>query len=241
MTPRPKQPALLTSLPHACGYLPGRTATTLFIDPQLRLDTMRFGHLTRHGFRRSGDFVYRPHCPGCCACVPVRVPVDAFTPNRSQKRTWSKNQDLTVRRAEATFNVEHFDLYLRYQCERHPDGGMDDRDPERYIKFLITRHVDTHFYELRLNEKLLGVAVADRLSDGLSAVYTFYDPTTANRGLGTFAVLLEIEQARRLSLRWLYLGYWIKESPKMSYKRNFRPLEAYRNGCWSQFKGPAPG
>lgn len=123
-------------------------------------------------------------------------------------------------------------MYLRYQRARHPGGGMDERDPEKYIKFLVTGHIDTHFYELRLNEGLLAVAAADVLPDGLSAVYTFFDPEESRRSLGVFAILLEIEQTRLLGLPWLYLGYWIKDSPKMNYKRNFRPLEAYRNGRW---------
>lgn len=206
----------------------------MFIDPQQHLDVAWFTRLTGNGFRRSGDFVYRPHCPQCSACVPVRVPVNAFTPNRSQKRNWLKNQDLTIRNTEAEFNEEHFELYREYQHHRHRGGSMDEGDPQRYIEFLLTRHVDTYFYELRLHQKLLAVAVADRLSDGLSAVYGFYDPTVPKRGLGIFSILLEIEQARRLNLQWLYLGYWIKESPKMNYKCNFRPIQAYRNGRWSQ-------
>jgi len=230
----PRRATLFTSVPHACSYLTGRTAATVFIDPQQHLDAAWFTHLTGNGFRRSGDFVYRPHCPQCSACVPVRIPVNAFTPNRSQRRNWLRNQDLTIRNTEAEFNEEHFELYREYQHHRHRGGGMDEGDPQRYVEFLLTRHVDTYFYELRLHQKLLAVAVADRLSDGLSAVYGFYDPTVPKRGLGIFSILLEIEQARRLNLQWLYLGYWIKESPKMNYKCNFRPIQAYRNGRWSQ-------
>ena len=237
MTSNPRQTTLFTSVPHACSYLSKRTAATLFIDPQQRLDETWFTHLTGNGFRRSGDFVYRPHCPRCSACVPVRVPVNTFTPNRSQRRNWLRNQDLTIRTTEAAFNEEHFKLYKEYQHGRHRGGGMDESDPQRYTEFLLTQHVDTYFYELRLHQKLLAVAVADRISDGLSAVYTFYDPTVPQRGLGIFSILLEIEQARRLSLQWLYLGYWIKQSPKMSYKCNFRPIQAYRNGRWSQLEG----
>ncbi len=239
MTIRVKEPTLFTSLPHPCSYLPGQVATTLFIDPQQRLDASLFGHFTRHGFRRSGDFVYRPCCHACSACVPVRIPVDMFTPNRSQRRIWSKNQDLTVRPCRAAFKAEHFDLYLRYQCARHPGGGMDEGDPEKYIKFLVTRHVNTQFYELRSHQRLVAVATADVLPDGLSAVYTFFDPEEDKRSLGVFAILLEVEQTRLAGLPWLYLGYWIKDSPKMNYKCNFRPLEAYRDGCWSLLEAHA--
>jgi arginyl-tRNA--protein-N-Asp/Glu arginylyltransferase len=233
MTVRQNEPALYISMPHTCSYLPGRTATTLFVNPQQRLEPQLFAHLTRHGFRRSGDFVYRPHCRGCNACVPVRVPVEAFMPNRSQRRNLRHNQDLSIQRCDAAFRKEHFDLYLRYQRQRHPGGGMDERDPKRYIQFLVTGHVPTDFYELRLGERLLAVAVVDALPDGLSAVYTFYDPDEARRGLGVYSVLFQIAQARRLGLPWVYLGYWIEQSPKMSYKRNFRPLEAYVDGQWS--------
>ncbi|MFQ5935173.1 MAG: arginyltransferase [Acidiferrobacterales bacterium] len=232
MTAREKEPALYVSMPHACSYLPGRVATTLFVNPQQRLDPHLFGQLARHGFRRSGDFVYRPHCRECDACVPVRVSTDSFVPNRSQRRTRRKNRDVTVRRCEAAFRQEHFDLYLGYQQARHPGGGMDERDPERYVKFLVTRHVPTDFYELRHGSRLLGVAVADILPDGLSAVYTFYDPAEAKRGLGVYAILFEIEHARYLGLPWVYLGYWIEQSSKMKYKRHFRPLQAYKHGTW---------
>ncbi|MFQ6021496.1 MAG: arginyltransferase [Acidiferrobacterales bacterium] len=233
MTIRLKEPALFTSIPHPCSYLPGRVATTLFIDPQQRLNGPVFAHFARHGFRRSGDFVYRPCCQDCSACVPVRIPVDAFTASRSQRRTCNKNRDLTVRRSTAAFKAEHFELYLRYQRSRHAGGGMDERDPDKYLKFLVTRHVQTQFYELRLGERLVAVTVADVLPDALSAVYTFFDPQESRRSLGVFAILLQIQEAQWLGLPWLYLGYWIKESRKMNYKCNFRPLEAYRNGRWS--------
>ena len=137
-----------------------------------------------------------------------------------------------MRRCEAAFKREHFELYLRYQRARHPGGGMDEGDPERYKKFLLSRHAPTVFYELRRDDTLLGVAVADILPDAFSAVYTFYDPNELRRSLGVLAILVEIDQARRLGLSWLYLGYWIEKCQKMSYKRNFRPLQIYRSGVW---------
>lgn len=238
MTASQKEPAFYISMPHPCSYLPGRMATMLFVSPQQVLDTRTFAELTRHGFRRSGDFVYRPHCRECQACIPVRIPVGSFRPNRSQRRTWRRNQDLTVHRREPEFKQEHFELYLRYQNARHPGGGMDEGDPERYLRFLTTRHSATDFYELRLADKLLGVAVADILPDGLSAVYTFYDPAAATRGLGVFSILVEVERAKRLGLPWVYLGYWIAQCEKMSYKRNFGPLQIYENGVWLDFPAP---
>lgn len=227
-------------MPHPCSYLPGKTAATLFIDPRFPLDRDRYGAFTRLGFRRSGDLIYRPHCPACTACVPVRIPVDRFTPTRSQRRLWKKNRGIEILPRPSVFVAEHFDLYLRYQAIRHPGGGMDDPDPQKYINFLTGRRVETVFYEMRESGQLLGVAVVDRLDDGLSAVYTFYEPTLTARGLGTFAILWQIQHARSIGLRWVYLGYWIGESQKMSYKTNFRPLEAYRNGQWGELNPDNP-
>ena len=203
----------------------------------------------RHGFRRSGNFVYRPHCRHCTACIPVRIEVNEFITNRSQRRIWKRNQDINVVSCASGFKQEHFELYLRYQSQRHPGGGMDDPSKDKYINFLINRQVRTQFYEFRLRDrhpdsdrlrprsgKLMGLAVADILPDGLSAVYTFFEPEETRRGLGIFSVLWEIRQARLLGLSWLYLGYLIEESPKMAYKANYRPLQAYRNGQWSLYE-----
>jgi leucyl-tRNA---protein transferase len=240
MSGQQKSPDVFLSMPHPCSYLPGRTATTLFIDPRYPLDRNHYGAFTRIGFRRSGDLIYRPHCASCNACIPVRIPVARFVPSRSQRRLWRRNQDLLMRAQPASFVQEHFELYVRYQAARHAGGGMDDADPQKYETFLIGRRVETVFYEMRERERLLGIAVVDQISDGLSAVYTFYDPAEATRGLGTHAVLWQVELARSLGLPWVYLGYWIDESPKMSYKSKFRPLEAYRNGRWSDLTPPAP-
>jgi len=236
MTGHQRSPDIFLSMPHPCSYLPGRTAATLFIDPRFPLDRDRYGAFTRLGFRRSGDLIYRPHCPGCVACVPVRIPIERFEPNRGQRRIWAKNQDLQIIARPSIFMREQFDLYLRYQAARHPGGGMDDPDSQKYINFLTGRRVETTFFEMREADRLLGVAVIDRLNDGLSAVYTFYDPDETARGLGTFAILWQIEHARALRLPWLYLGYWIAESQKMAYKTNFRPIEVFRNSQWAELE-----
>src|SRR5688572_4703097 len=233
MSGHQKSPDVFLSMPHPCSYLSGRTATTLFIDPRFPLDRQHYGAFTRLGFRRSGDLIYRPHCAECTACVPVRIAVDRFKRSRSQRRTWARNSDVRVSAQPNVFVQEHFDLYVRYQAARHAGGGMDDTDPEKYENFLIGRRMETTFYEMRVDGRLLGVAVVDRLNDGLSAIYTFYDPGEHTRSLGTFAVLWQVEHARSLGLLWVYLGYWIAESGKMSYKTNFQPLEAYRNGQWA--------
>jgi arginine-tRNA-protein transferase len=234
MTIRQTRPDLYLSMPHPCSYLPERNSTILFVDPQRILAPGEYGNFVRHGFRRSGDLVYRPHCATCNACVPVRIPVREFRPARSQRRVWSRNADVAVIEKPAHFDVAHFDLYRRYQAGRHPDSGMNDADPQKYLGFLASRQVDTAFFELRAGGRLLGVAIADLLPDGLSAVYTFFEPTLPERSLGTLAILWEIAEAGRRGLDYLYLGYWIAEAPKMSYKINFQPLEAFRHGRWEQ-------
>jgi arginine-tRNA-protein transferase len=232
MTREFRQPEMFLSMPHPCSYLPGRVATSLFVDPRAPLDGASYGSYMRLGFRRSGDLVYRPHCRDCQACIPVRVPVMRFQPDRGQRRILSRNQDVRVHARAPEYDPEHFALYLRYQKMRHAGGGMDDPDPTKYTNFLLSRHVHTVFYEMRLRARLLGVAVVDHLPDGLSAVYTFFDPGEKRRGLGSFAVLWQIERARQLHLPWLYLGYLIRECAKMSYKENFQPLESYVDGQW---------
>lgn len=223
---------LYMSPPHVCAYLPEREAVTQFIDPSQVINVRLYSQLVDAGFRRSGEYVYRPRCSTCRACIPARIPVMAFKPSRSQRRTWLRNQDLDVRSTPADFSEEHFALYRRYISSRHPGGGMDVADPERYREFLFSSWSDTWSYEFRLGPLLLAVAVVDRLSRGFSAVYTFYDPDFAERGLGTFGVLWEIAEAQRLGLTWLYLGYWIRECPKMRYKNRFHPLEIYHDGHW---------
>ncbi|MEJ2346177.1 MAG: arginyltransferase [Gammaproteobacteria bacterium] len=223
---------------HACSYLARRTARTLFADPNAALDNHTYSRLALYGFRRSGGHIYRPSCPGCDACVPVRIPVADFRPNRSQRRTWRRNGDLQVRERPARYDPEHFALYQAYMRQRHPGGGMDNADPTQYTEFLTSDWSDTRFVEFRLGRELLSVAVIDLLETGFSAVYTFFDPGHARRGLGTYAVLWEIDRTRRAGLPWLYLGYWIKESPRMRYKDQFQPLEQFREGRWLPLPAP---
>ena len=217
---------------HACSYLPEHDATTLFVDPDYPKDAGIYTLLSQNGFRRSGEHVYRPNCRQCEACVPVRVPVARFHPSRSQRRTLRANRDLDVSACAGRFDREHFDLYCRYQKGRHEGGGMDNPTPKQYREFLLSSWADTLLYEFRHGRRLLAIAVMDRLADGLSAVYTFFEPELAKRSLGTFCILWEIEQARRLGLDWLYLGYWIAESRKMAYKQEFLPQERFLDGRW---------
>jgi len=226
--------AFYATRPHPCSYLPGRQAVTLFADPSVPINTALYSQLIDYGFRRSGEHVYRPRCPQCEACVPLRIPVAHFQPNRAQRRAWRRNRDLVVRRVAPGFKEEHFRLYCRYVATRHKGGGMDDTEPTRYMEFLSSPWVDTRFCEFRWHDRLLAVAVFDPLRHGLSAVYTFFDPEFSARGLGVYAVLWEIREAQRLRLPWLYLGYWIDQCPKMSYKNQYCPHECYIKDQWVQ-------
>lgn len=213
--------------PHACSYLSGRQARNLYPDPNKPASKHLYSHLIQHGFRRSGDHIYRPFCAECSSCVPVRIDVAQFQPNRSQKRCLKRNQDVQTKIHPAEFNPQHFELYERYLAGRHLGGGMDNPTPSSYTNFLTSSWCDSAFLEFWLENKLIGVAVTDFVINGASAFYTFFDPELAKRSLGTFAILKQIELAKNYELSWLYLGYWIAESPKMSYKTNFSGLEGY--------------
>jgi leucyl-tRNA---protein transferase len=231
---RAAPPDLYLSAPHACSYLPRREAVMLVTDPRQPADGGVYAGLARQGFRRSGRFTYRPHCRGCSACVSVRIPSDEFRPDRAQRRILKANQDVQLVPRPPLFDASHFRLYSRYQDQRHPGSSMQHADPERYLEFLVSPTVQTTFLELRLGTRLVGVAVTDTLVDGLSAVYTWYEPELRGRSLGTLAILRQIQWAQELGLRWMYLGYWISESPKMAYKTRFQPIEGYREGRWER-------
>jgi len=228
--------------PVACGYLPDRESTSVVADPACAIGSELYGVLLDHGFRRSGRVVYRPRCARCHACVSVRVPVARFSPSRSQRRVWRANQAVTVVMRQPRFHEAHYRLFRRYQHDQHGDtmaAGQDDDDPRTaYMRFLVQSTVDTVFHEYWIGERLAGVGVVDRLPQGLSTVYFFYDPEARRRSLGTYSVLWEIAEARRLDLPYYYLGYWIRESPKMDYKARFQPLEYWVDGRWQE---QAPG
>ncbi|GMQ76201.1 MAG: arginyltransferase [Gammaproteobacteria bacterium] len=228
----PAKLLLFATPAHECSYLPGSAATTLFVDPEFPKDPDIYTLLSHNGFRRSGEHVYRPNCPDCSACVPVRVPVEKFTPRRNQRRALRDNRDLRVVARESGFCEEHFLLYSRYLGARHGNGGMDNPTRKQYREFLLSSWADTLQYEFRLAGHLVAVAVTDHLVDGLSAVYTFFDPDFSRRALGTYCVLWQIEETRRLGREWLYLGYWIADSPKMLYKQEFQPQERFIRGRW---------
>lgn len=228
---------LYVSKAHDCAYLNGHEARSLFLDPATRINQTIYQLLIDQGFRRSGPYLYQPACSACNACLSMRIPVASFTPNRSQRRNWQQNVGrLQVSAHPAEFSSEHFELYCRYQEQRHTNGAMDIKEPEQYMNFLSSSWADTVFYEFRDGKKLAGVAVTDRLTNGLSSVYTFFDLERRADGLGVFALLWQIEHTKNLGKQWVYPGFWIKDSDKMSYKSAYRPLELWDGMHWKRYE-----
>ncbi|MEM7565067.1 MAG: arginyltransferase [Pseudomonadota bacterium] len=220
------------STPEPCSYLENRKSVSAFANPHMDMDMQTYNELIQHGFRRSGGYIYRPHCPQCQECISVRVPVRKHQFSRNEQRVIRKNSDLRINAMPGRFRDEHFDLYRRYINHRHNEGSMANPSKSDYHRFLICDWTDTLFFEYRLNRILVAVAVCDVTDSGLSAVYTFFDPDQASRSMGHFAILSLIHETQLRELEHLYLGYWIKDCSKMSYKRRYKPLEAYLNDQW---------
>lgn len=218
--------------PYECSYLPAHTARSQVATPGHLIDTLLYGELVRDGFRRSGVYTYRPYCDACCACVPVRIPAVRFKPTRSQSRAWRKHANLVAEELPLAFSDEHYALYRRYQQARHAGGGMDQDGREQYTHFLLESQVDTRLVAFRENGVLRMVSIIDCLPDGLSSVYTFYDPDVPGAAYGTYNVLWQVEACKQIGRPWLYLGYWIRDSAKMNYKQRFAPLEGRVAGQW---------
>lgn len=233
---------------YSCGYLPNKLAQSLIAAPQHLVNAEVYSGLIQQGFRRSGKFAYRPHCETCRECVPVRILIDKFSPNRSQKRAYKQHQNLTVHILPVDFYEEHYALYVQYQRARHEDSikvdssTNDETEIEQYRNFLCQTNVESVLLEFRDQEKnkLVMVSVIDIVRDGISAVYTFYDTEVVEQqkrpSYGTYNVVWQAMWAKSLNLPYLYLGYWIKDSPKMTYKQNFKPLEKLVDGEWVKGK-----
>ncbi len=222
---------------HPCSYLNRNDATTLFADPNRTVSQSMYSTLSNLGFRRSGRYIYRPNCRHCSECTPTRILVHQLnTQKRRYRRILLKNKDIKTTKVQEADKGEHYKLYEKYIYHKHKEGDMFPPSPEQYQNFLLSTGDYTHFFELRISEQLVAVIVTDLLHNGLSAVYTFYEPELPKRSLGIYAILWQIQQAKILGLTYLYLGYWVKSCQKMSYKSQFRPVEMFIDNHWKTYQ-----
>lgn len=225
---------LFSTPKYPCSYLPGRIARNYVVDPNFSISTALYSNLIQMGFRRSGSQVYKPECGQCHECISSRILAKDFTPSRSQRRNLKTNSDLSVIINTTGFKPDYLPLYKHYLSSRH-----DNNDSNNIEDFFEADWSDVHyieFYHQTNKHDLLGVAVVDVLENGLSSVYTFFQPEHSKRSLGTFAVLWQVEYAKQNNMDYVYPGYWIKDCSKMNYKTRFQPLEGYFSGRWLPIK-----
>lgn len=227
---------LVLSQEHPCGYLETKIAQSLFVHPSYSITTSTYAHLLEQGFRRSGEEVYAPHCSHCSACIPARLPLKKFKPSKSQRRCMRKNIETRVNIKPAIFEQAHYDMYLRYQAIRHPEGSMINTSPENYFSFLSSSWCNTQFVEFSIHNELAGIAIIDQFDEAWSAVYTFFEPKFSDYSLGVYAILWQIQQANLQQKEYLYLGFWLKDCPKMSYKTCYQPIQLLIDKQWVEMK-----
>lgn len=227
-----------------CPYLDGRMERKLFthLTPDRSLQVV--DNMLRGGFRRSQHIAYLPYCEGCSACVSVRVPVDTFQASKSQRRVLNANRDLVATQAPAKVTSEHYSVFRDYIDHRHGDGGMADMSVMDFKMMVEDSTIETNLIEYRrrgtsveraADVPLAGAALIDTLSDGLSMVYSYFDPDLSDRSLGTYMVLNHIERTRQMGLPYLYLGYWIGGSKTMDYKTRFLPQQHLTGDGWQDW------
>ena len=219
---------------YSCGYIDGQDAQSIVATPYKVVNSQIFNSLITKGFRRSGQYVYKPNCPDCSACIPIRLLASNFNPSRSQKRVKKYLDNLSVKLLPLTFDEEHYNLYVDYQNKRHPNSSESEDDTADYNDFLVRSNVNSKLVEFRLNNQLKIVSIIDIIDDGISAVYTFYDCSDKKLSLGTISIIWLLEFCKKENLSFLYLGYWIYESQKMKYKINFKPYELMIKGVWKE-------
>jgi len=232
---------LLLTEEHPCSYLKGKPARTAFIDPEVQITRDLATSLNWQGFRRSGQYLYRAQCNPCRACQPLRVITSEFKSSKSQKRNLKKNQDLRVQLStKETLSKEklkqYFDLYGRYIETRHRQGDMFPPNKDQFDSFIGSLYDFSLMIEFYLGKELVMVSLCDELYDGLSAIYTFFEPNFSSRGLGVYAILWQIHYSLAKEYPYLYLGFWIKDCEKMTYKQKYRPNEIYVNENWQPFE-----
>jgi arginyl-tRNA--protein-N-Asp/Glu arginylyltransferase len=230
----PRRPQFFyTTAPLPCPYVPGRTERKVVTEISGPEAEGLHDKLSRAGFRRSHNIAYAPVCPACRACIPIRIPVATFQPDRTLRRVAKANAQVEGFEAPARASAEQFQLFQRYQQARHGDGDMATMSFYDYRAMIEDTPIETMLVEFREpDDRLLGACLTDRLADGLSAVYSYFAPGLERRSLGTYAILWLVERARALGLPYVYLGYWVPESRKMAYKARFRPSEILSGGHW---------